>query len=157
MAALLGDLRAARRHFELARGELGAAGQLPMRAMVDYDEALALSEAGTAERRHAAALADAAAAAFTGLGAWPWQRRAQELAARLAAAPRRGGLTAREVEVLRLVAAGGTNADIAAALVISVPTVQRHLANIYTKIGARGRADATAYALGHGLLSAGRG
>jgi DNA-binding CsgD family transcriptional regulator len=157
MAALLGDLRAAHRHFELARGELESAGQLPMRAMVDYDEALALAEAGAAERRRAAVLADAAARSFAGLGAWPWQRRAKELAARLAAAPRRGGLTAREVEVLRLVATGSTNADIAATLVISVPTVQRHVANIYGKIGARGRADATAYAVGHGLVSAPRG
>jgi DNA-binding NarL/FixJ family response regulator len=54
--------------------------------------------------------------------------------------------------VLRLVVTGSTNADIAAALVISVPTVQRHLANIYQKIGARGRADATAYAFGHGMV-----
>jgi DNA-binding NarL/FixJ family response regulator len=70
----------------------------------------------------------------------------------LAAAPPTGGLTQRELEVLRLVVTGSTNADIAAALVISVPTVQRHLANIYQKIGARGRADATAYAFGHGMV-----
>jgi len=61
------------------------------------------------------------------------------------------GLTSREVEVLRLLAEGKTNKEIAAALVVSVPTVQRHIANIYGKIGARGRADATAYAIRHGL------
>ncbi len=69
--------------------------------------------------------------------------------------PRRAradGLTEREVEVLRLVAGGGTNNEIADELVLSVRTVERHIGNIYAKIGARGRADATAYALTRGLL-----
>jgi DNA-binding NarL/FixJ family response regulator len=57
------------------------------------------------------------------------------------------------VEVLRLLAEGKTNKEIAAALVVSVPTVQRHIANIYGKIGARGRADATAYTIRRGLAS----
>ena len=60
-------------------------------------------------------------------------------------------LTAREVEVLRLIAAGRTSKEIAAELVVTVPTVERHITHIYGKIGARGRADATAYALRHGL------
>ena len=60
-------------------------------------------------------------------------------------------LTRREVEVLRLIAAGNTNRQIAASLFVSVPTAERHIANIYSKIGARGRADATAYAIRHGL------
>jgi DNA-binding CsgD family transcriptional regulator len=61
------------------------------------------------------------------------------------------GLTRREVEVLRLLAAGRTNHEIAAALYLSVSTVERHVANIYGKIGACGRASATAYAFAHGL------
>ena len=61
-------------------------------------------------------------------------------------------LTRREVEVLRLLAAGQTNHEIAAALYLSVRTVERHVANIYGKIGARGRASATAYAFAHGLM-----
>jgi non-specific serine/threonine protein kinase len=61
------------------------------------------------------------------------------------------GLTARETEVLQLLARGRTNQEIAADLVISLRTVERHLTNVYTKIGARNRADATAYALTHGL------
>ena len=60
-------------------------------------------------------------------------------------------LTPREVEVLRLLAGGASNQEIAATLVISVHTVERHLANIYAKIGARRRVDATRYALRHGL------
>jgi class 3 adenylate cyclase len=56
------------------------------------------------------------------------------------------GLTAREVEVLRLIAAGRTNTEIADELTLSVRTVARHITNIYTKIGARNKAEATKYA-----------
>jgi pimeloyl-ACP methyl ester carboxylesterase/DNA-binding CsgD family transcriptional regulator len=63
-----------------------------------------------------------------------------------------GGLTAREVEVLRLLAGGKTNGEIAEELFVSVRTIERHVANIYAKVGARGRANATAYALTHGLI-----
>src|SRR5215471_17918203 len=61
------------------------------------------------------------------------------------------GLTPRELEVLRLVAEGETNVQIARRLGVSTHTVERHVANLYRKIGARGRADATAYALRSGL------
>jgi pimeloyl-ACP methyl ester carboxylesterase/DNA-binding CsgD family transcriptional regulator len=61
-------------------------------------------------------------------------------------------LTNRESEVLARVASGLSNKEIAQQLSLSVHTVQRHVANIYSKIGARGRADATAYALKHRLL-----
>jgi DNA-binding NarL/FixJ family response regulator len=53
--------------------------------------------------------------------------------------------------VLRLLAAGCTSKEIAAQLVLSVHTVERHIANLYAKIGARRRADATAYAFRHRL------
>lgn len=62
------------------------------------------------------------------------------------------GLTNREVEVLQLVAGGRTNNEIAEELVLSVRTVERHITNVYRKIGARGRADAAAYTLTHGLF-----
>jgi DNA-binding CsgD family transcriptional regulator len=61
------------------------------------------------------------------------------------------GLSLREREVLRLVAAGESNSQIARRLGLSTHTVERHVANLYRKIGARGRADATAYALRNGL------
>ena len=61
------------------------------------------------------------------------------------------GLTAREVQVLRHVAVGATNKEIASRLSLAVSTVERHLVNLYTKIGARRRADAIAYALRHGF------
>jgi DNA-binding CsgD family transcriptional regulator len=63
-------------------------------------------------------------------------------------------LTAREVELLRLIVTGKSNQEIAEQLVLSVRTVERHISNIYQKIGATGRsarATATAYAIKHGL------
>ena len=65
--------------------------------------------------------------------------------------PRPEGLTAREVDVLRLIAGGRTNREIAAELVLSPRTVGRHITNLYGKIGARGKADAATYALRHKL------
>jgi len=63
----------------------------------------------------------------------------------------KAALTHREAEVLRLIAAGRTNQEIAADLVISSRTVGRHVTNIYQKIEVRSRSEATAYAYRHGL------
>ncbi len=63
------------------------------------------------------------------------------------------GLTAREVDVLRLLAAGLSNREIAEMLVVSVRTVERHVDNIYGKIGVRGRRNARRYAREHGLIA----
>lgn len=60
-------------------------------------------------------------------------------------------LTERELEVLALIATGASTAEIAEALVITGNTVERHVTNLYAKIGARNRSEATAYALRHGL------
>jgi HD-GYP domain-containing protein (c-di-GMP phosphodiesterase class II) len=62
------------------------------------------------------------------------------------------GLTAREIDVLRLAARGMTNKDIAAILVISPKTVANHIERIYLKIGASNRAMASLFAMKHGLL-----
>lgn len=62
-----------------------------------------------------------------------------------------GGLSPREIEVLRLLPAGESNGQIAAALGISINTVERHVVNLYRKIDARGRADATAWAIRNGV------
>ena len=61
------------------------------------------------------------------------------------------GLSRREVEVLRLLALGLSNRQIAQALYLSPRTVQRHVANAYLKIGAHNKAEATAYVLRHRL------
>jgi DNA-binding CsgD family transcriptional regulator/pimeloyl-ACP methyl ester carboxylesterase len=66
-------------------------------------------------------------------------------------APPSDNLSAREAEVLRLLAAGRSNQQIADELVISLNTVRRHVSNIFDKTGAANRAQATAYAHRHGL------
>ncbi len=63
-----------------------------------------------------------------------------------------GALTAREVEVLRLVSTGLTNRAIGARLSLSEKTVARHLSNIFGKLGLSTRAAATAYAYENGLV-----
>lgn len=63
-----------------------------------------------------------------------------------------GVLTERECQVLRLVAAGETNREIAADLMISEHTVSRHLQNMFMKLGVTSRAAATAYAYEHHVV-----
>jgi two-component system, NarL family, response regulator NreC len=76
------------------------------------------------------------------------------LGARLAAAPEGppGGLTPREIEVLRIVAAGYTNPEIAEKLVISIRTVETHRAAIHRKLNTSSRAEVVAFAREHGLI-----
>ncbi len=95
---------------------------------------------------------DAARDVFQQLGARPDVSRVEALSGKDAVRPP-GGLTVREIEVLRLVATGKTNRAIGAGLVISEKTVARHLSNIFTKLGVSSRAAATAYAYEHDLVS----
>ena len=93
---------------------------------------------------------DAARFAFQELGAATDLAGLETLAVP-APAGRAGGLTPREVQVLRLVATGMTNRAIAAELVLSERTVDRHVSNIFTKLGVSSRAAATAWAYQHRL------
>lgn len=88
---------------------------------------------------------------FARLGATPDMRRVERLVA-AGSAQSHGVLTAREREVMKLVAAGWTNRRIAEELVVSERTVDRHVSNILTKLGVPSRAAATAYAYEHELL-----
>ncbi|MFQ6026332.1 MAG: LuxR C-terminal-related transcriptional regulator [Dehalococcoidia bacterium] len=94
---------------------------------------------------------DAARLVFQQLGAAPDLVRVEALSGK-AAAPTVGGLTSREVQVLRLLAEGKTNRTIADDLVISEKTVARHVSNIFSKLGISSRSSATAYAYEHELL-----
>jgi ATP/maltotriose-dependent transcriptional regulator MalT len=114
-------------------------------ARVLYGQALRGSgddEGGTAELR-------AALASFVRLGAEPDVEATRRFLGEGSALP--NGLTPREAEVLRLVASGKTNRDVAVELVISEHTVGRHLQNIYAKLGVSTRSAATAFAFEHDL------
>ena len=156
----LGEVATAVGHSAQATTHLDAARALADACAAPYDRALTLlaladlhratGRAGEAQT----ALADARAT-FDQLGAAPALARADHLAARIAfiSPPQdtADALTAREMEVLRLVAAGQSNREVAATLSVSERTVERHLENTYRKIAARNRAEATAYAIRHNL------
>jgi DNA-binding NarL/FixJ family response regulator len=110
---------------------------------------LTLRELG--DQDSAAMELDAARRGFKKLGAASDLSRVERLAG--GAPPKTiGGLTEREAEVLRLVAAGKSNRAIADELVISEKTVARHVSNIFTKLQLSSRAAATAYAYEHSLV-----
>jgi DNA-binding CsgD family transcriptional regulator len=94
---------------------------------------------------------EAARGVFAQLGAAPDLARVGSLSRRAPSIDTHG-LTARELQVLRLVATGETNKAIAAELVLSERTVDRHVSNIFTKLGVSSRAAATAYAYEHQLV-----
>ena len=103
------------------------------------------------DRRSAELELDAARVVFQRLGATVELARLDALPGGRTG-PAAGGLTERELDVLRLVAAGNTNRAIAEGLVISEKTVARHLSNIFAKLGVSSRSAATAYAYEHGLV-----
>jgi len=94
---------------------------------------------------------DAACQVFRQLGAAPDVDRMQRLLGS-AVSSSLSGLTAREVQVLSLVATGRTNREISSTLAISEHTVARHLQNIFAKLGVSSRTAATAFALEHRLI-----
>lgn len=161
MLALQGDLSEAEAYFKEARQQAHKNQQRGVRAIIDYDQALALTRVESEDVSQIGDLLDGAVQTFAALGMSAWHDRASRLLADLheveESQPRDAktlpdGLTPREAQVLRLIAQGLTNKEIAKQLVISVATVERHISNFYRKIDARGRADATAYALTHGLV-----
>ncbi|MGH2660548.1 MAG: LuxR C-terminal-related transcriptional regulator [Actinomycetota bacterium] len=120
-----------------------------MRTRID----LARSLAALQRVEEASAEARAALEVARGLGAELDAERAEALLAEMSGRDEgHGPLTAREIEVLRLVAEGLSNREIAERLVISDHTVRRHLQNIFSKVGASTRAAATAYAFQHDLI-----
>jgi DNA-binding CsgD family transcriptional regulator len=94
---------------------------------------------------------EAATDVFEQLGALPDLARVESLSRPLATGDTHG-LTPRELEVLRLVAAGSTNRQIASKLVVSEHTVARHVQNIFTKLRVSSRTAATAFAFEHDLV-----
>ena len=108
--------------------------------------------AGERLRRAAALAAQLGARPLADAIASLARRAGVTLGVKIPAGPGRAGLTDRELEVLRLVAAGRTNRDIAADLFISAKTASVHVSNIMAKLGAANRAQAAATAQSQGLL-----
>lgn len=166
-AALAEGFLASGSDSETARGQFEDAVDLFERSGAPFEAAQArveLARVLCALGRTAAAKreASAALAAFQNLGAAVECGRAASLLRGLQVPMRQragavagpAGFTPRELDVLRLLAAGRSNEEIAAELILSVRTVERHVSTLYEKLGARGkvaRAAATAYALRHGL------
>ena len=148
-AAAAGDHeRALARHDEAVEGYAGSEAPLETaRARLGVAEALAGLGRTEAARREATAAVEALHA----IGAEAECRRAREVARRLGATAQ-SELSAREVEVLRLVADGLGDRQIAAQLTLSEHTVHRHVANIHAKLRCSSRAAAVALAHRRGLL-----
>jgi ATP/maltotriose-dependent transcriptional regulator MalT len=154
LACLDGEVRAANGDARAALGLFRSAESLWQELDGPYDLARVRADLGQAllalgDVDSAALEFDAALRTFRELGAEPDIRRVERLADRPASLP--GGLSTREAEVLGLVAGGHTNRAIASALGISERTVDRHVSNIFVKLGVTSRAAATAFAVEHDI------
>jgi DNA-binding NarL/FixJ family response regulator len=157
---LHGQFATAAAHLDAAREHLNAALDLASACAVPYGRALTLlaqAELCITARRSAEAQRVLAEVVdiCTPLEASPVLAHCAHLQASVATCVRTvsypGGLSVREVEVLRLVATGLTNGEIAARLVLSPRTVEQHLRSIYNKLGVSSRAAATYFAATHDL------
>jgi ATP/maltotriose-dependent transcriptional regulator MalT len=157
IAAASGDTERARYEIEDAV-DLFEAAQAPFEASrARYELARVLRALGLPA--DAARQGRIALETLTALGARQEAERAAQLISLAASEPAPidsiAELSRRETEVLGLLAAGLSNQEIAERLVLSIRTVQRHIENIYTKTGARGRAAAAVFAITHGLVPPG--
>ncbi|HEX5465531.1 MAG TPA: LuxR C-terminal-related transcriptional regulator [Candidatus Limnocylindrales bacterium] len=137
-----GDLEAGIARLEEAERRYAALPSAFPAARARLARGIALRRAG--RRGQAAEALEAAAGAFEALGATPWAGRAQNEVHRARPRPRHDdSLTETERRVAALVAAGHTNREVAAQLVVTVATVETHLTRIYGKLGLRSRTELT--------------
>jgi DNA-binding NarL/FixJ family response regulator len=150
---LAGDLAAAASAYEQAAAQYEQAGAPYETAR--YRLELAGVLAATGQRAVAQREARRASEAFQSLGAARDAGRAEARLAQLVTrrpSGRQRKLTGRQIEILRLVAQGLSNPEIATRLRLSDHTVKRHVANLLTRLGLSSRAAAVAYAAKQGLL-----
>jgi DNA-binding CsgD family transcriptional regulator len=163
---LLGQLAAAKGDLDAAVGSLGAGidvesriGAVPYRTLSQLllaDVLVRRADGGDLDRAHD--LVRAAAGAARRLGMAPALARADELSRTLHGTHAEGvRLTARERDVVGLLASGGSNRTIAASLVLSERTVEYHVANVLAKVGAANRTEAAMWAVRNGLGGTGPG
>ena len=159
----LGALCIVEGRYEEAEAQLRAALAIIDTCGATYERALCLFglaelQAGRGRPGEALSLLDAARNLCLPLNARLTLGWIDDLAARLAPeiasadAANSAGLTERELQVLRLIVAGASNREIADQLFLSVRTVERHISNLYSKIGARSRAAAASFAHEHSLI-----
>ncbi|MFT3695895.1 MAG: AAA family ATPase [Kofleriaceae bacterium] len=158
LVSLQGKGATARKHFDEARAAFDRASLPWFRAVVEFEDARVAGTMGDVNAWRASL--EQARSRFDALGLATWSERAHALhvvgigaSARNPHAEGPDGLTPREMEVLGKLAVGGSAKTIASDLGLSVATVNRHVANVYAKIGVSSRAAATAYALKHGIGS----
>lgn len=143
--AARGDITAARRTFESGLGQAATVPSPFGAALVADAYGRALRRSG--DRRAAAGQLQAARSTYLELGAQPFLERVERELAACGLAPVRRTvvqplrLTPQELAVARLAAAGRTNREVATELVVSVKTIEYHLANAFTKLGIRSRRD----------------
>ncbi len=157
LSQAMGNMDQATVHFEDALAFCRKAGYRPELAWTccDYADML-VQRNGRGDSGNVQSHLEESLAISTELGMRPLVERATERLEQVQAQPETAptypdGLTEREVEVLRLIASGKTNLEIAEELVIAEGTARRHVANIYEKIGATNRVEAASYAGQHGL------
>jgi class 3 adenylate cyclase/DNA-binding CsgD family transcriptional regulator len=162
LATTIGRWEDAERHFAEALAMNERQGAPPWAAWTRHDWAgMLLARAAPGDRERSLALLDEALAAARTMGMVRLEQAATALREHVEALPVApaapgptlpGGLSEREAEVLRLIAAGRSNREIAEALVISLNTVLRHVTHILEKTGAANRTEAARYAVRHGLV-----
>ncbi len=165
VSRLLGQIETLQGDFAAAHVSLDEAEATARRAGVQFELAqtlvaqadLSIAEGGRGARERAREKLAEARAIYAEFGNEAEVRRMDQALRRhtrerpARSQPLPAGLSAREVEVLRLVATGRSNREIASDLVLSEKTVENHLTRIYAKIGAENRAAAAAFAIRHGL------
>lgn len=157
LAATLGEWESAERHFE---GAIELNRRMQARTWLAhtlYEYARMLLVARPDERHRAAALLQEATGLATEIGMSSLQTRITALEAPTAPASLPDRLSAREVQVLQLIARGLSNRQIGAELFISEHTAANHIRSILRKTGSTNRTDAASYAHHHGLVDADRG
>lgn len=156
-ARALGELALAGDEWQKALPELRRAAGLWRDLDVPYEIArcsvlLAAAYRGMGDHEAAELELESARAAFTSLGARP-DLLVVEGMLRHPGGPSQHGLSPREVEVLGLIVRGLTNRAIGAELFLSERTVQRHVSNIFDKLGVNSRTQAATHAINHGIIS----
>jgi class 3 adenylate cyclase/DNA-binding NarL/FixJ family response regulator len=159
LSATMANWPAAESHFELALEANRRGGARVALALTQHDFAvMLLARRAPGDRERANTLLRDCLECARELGMRGLEKRAEALLMQQPGTTARSGadddLTAREAEVLRLLAIGRSNADIALVLSISLNTVATHVRNILAKTGCANRTEAAAYAMRHGLAAA---